>query len=292
MKFGYILPNYGDKIGPRELVELALSCEEQGFDSVFATDHVIMPAELREPYGRLLEPLTTISFIASRTERLKVGTSILVLPQRNPVIVAKQAATIDAYSGGRLILGVGAGWAEKEFGFLNSDFRNRGKVLDESIRLMKALWSEESVEFKGRYFRISDAVFLPKPAKRDIPVWVGGNDGHAIRRAETLGDGWHPVGIGLEAFSKGTEAVRASGGTKTISIRMTTDVRKKRELVTLPSGERRMVASGSAADIRKVIGDYEKAGLDYFCASIMHPSAEETLKDIKRFGQDVVRSYS
>src|SRR5690348_18080725 len=93
MKFGYILPNYGDKIKPGELLEISEACEELGFDSVFATDHVIMPSDLREPYGEVLEPLMTLGYIASRTEKLRVGTSCIVLPQRNPVLVAKQAAT-------------------------------------------------------------------------------------------------------------------------------------------------------------------------------------------------------
>jgi alkanesulfonate monooxygenase SsuD/methylene tetrahydromethanopterin reductase-like flavin-dependent oxidoreductase (luciferase family) len=139
LKFGFVLPNYGDKIASGELVKISRVCEEEGFDSVWATDHVIMPTELREPYGQLLEPFVTLSFVAAATDKVKVGTSSVVLPQRNPILVAKQAAALDVFSGGRLILGLGIGWTEKEFGHLGADFRRRASIMDESIRLMRSL---------------------------------------------------------------------------------------------------------------------------------------------------------
>ena len=155
MKFGYILPNYGDKITPQALLDISDVCEEVGFDSVWATDHIVMPTTLKEPYGQLLEPLTTLGYIASRTEKLKVGTSCIVLPQRNPVLLAKQAAALDVFSKGRVILGLGAGWAEEEFGFLNADFSGRGRVMDESIRLMKTLWKDDRHQLQRQSSSIS-----------------------------------------------------------------------------------------------------------------------------------------
>jgi probable F420-dependent oxidoreductase len=292
MKFGYILPNYGDKISARELAEISQVCEEEGFDSVWATDHVVMPTELREPYGQVLEPLTTLTYIAARTERLMVGTSCIVLPQRNPVLVAKQAATLDVFSKGRVILGFGAGWAEKEFGFLNADFERRGRVMDESIRLMKKLWKDEVVNFDGEFFHIKDALFLPKPPRGDIPVWIGGNGPTSIKRVIRLGDGWHPVGLDLEAFRKGVQRVKESGKGPTISMRMTTDVRKKREQYTTPNQERRVAVSGSSAEIRKEIDRYGEAGLEYYCASINHPAAREIIADLKKFSGEVMKSYN
>ena len=250
-----------------------------------------MPTELREPYGEVLEPLTTLAYIASRTTRLKVGTSCIVLPQRNPVLVAKQAAALDVLSKGRVILGFGAGWAEKEFGFLNADFRRRGRVMDESIRLMKALWRDDVVNFEGKFFHVKDALFLPKPGERDIPVWIGGNGSTAIRRAAGLGDGWHPVGVDLDGFRKGARAVRKSGRKVALSVRMTTDVRKKRPAFTAANGERRVTVSGSPAEIRKEIDAYAEAGLDYYCAAIIHPQAEEIVRDLRAFASDVVKSY-
>ncbi len=292
MKFGYILPNYGDRISPQELLEISRVCEEVGFDSVWATDHIIMPVELKEPYGRLLEPLTTLAYVASRCERLKVGTSCIVLPQRNPVLLAKQAAALDVFSGGRVILGCGAGWAKKEFGFLNADFDRRGKVFDESVKLMKLLWREEVVNFEGKFFHVKDALFFPKPVKKDIPVWIGGNSPASVKRAIRLGDGWHPVGVTLETFREGAERIRKAGRKLTLSLRMTVDIRKKREQMTTLSGEKRVVVSGSTAAVRAGVDRYQKEGLDYFCASINHPAVADIVADLRKFSSEVVKSYS
>ncbi|MDG6985459.1 MAG: LLM class F420-dependent oxidoreductase [Nitrososphaerota archaeon] len=292
MKFGYILPNYGDKVAPQELLEISSVCEESGFDSVWATDHVIMPAELKEPYGQLLEPLTLLSFIGSKCEKLRLGTSCIVLPQRNPILLAKQSAALDVLSKGRLTLGLGAGWAEKEFGYLNADFRNRGKVMDESIALMKSLWKDDVIRFEGKYFDVRDALFLPKPVNRDIPVWVGGNGPTSIRRVVNLGDGWHPVGPDLETFSAGVAKIRGVKKEATMSMRMTTDVRKRRETYIGADNEKRVAVSGTASQIRKDIDAYAEAGLQYYCASINHPEAGEIVKDLRKFSADVIRSYA
>jgi len=292
VKFGYILPNYGDKISARQLVELSRTCEEVGFDSVWATDHIIMPTELREPYGQLLEPLITLASVASATERLRVGTSCIVLPQRNPVLLAKQAAALDVFSKGRVILGFGAGWAEPEFRFLNADFARRGKAMDESIRLMKSLWRDEVVNFDGEFFHLKDALFFPKPVNKDIPVWIGGNGPSAVRRTIRLGDGWHPVGPEVEGFRRGAEEIRHSKKGVTLSMRMTTDVRKRRAPYAGPNNEKRIAVSGSPAEIRKEIDAYALAGLEYYCASINHPSAEDIVADLKLFSAEVMRSYS
>jgi len=273
-------------------VEISEVCEELGFDSVWATDHVIMPEELREPYGELLEPLVTLSYIASATRRLRLGTSCIVLPQRNPILVAKQAATLDAFSGGRVILGLGVGWAEKEFRFMNADFQKRGKVMHESIALMKTLWKEETVNFEGEFFRVRNAQFLPKPAKGDIPVWIGGNGPTAWRRAARHGDGWHPVGTEVSEFAKGAGEIGRSGRDLTLSLRMTTDVRKRRGAYVAPNKEKRVTVSGSSSEIRKQIDAYARAGLEYYCAAINHPTASEIIADLRRFSEGVVRSYA
>jgi len=250
-----------------------------------------MPAELKEPYGELIEPLITLATIAASTERLRVGTSCIVLPQRNPILLAKQAAALDVFSKGRLFLGLGAGWAEPEFRFLNAEFAGRGKRMDESIRLMKSLWRDDVVNFDGDFYHLEDALFLPKPVNRGIPVWIGGNGPSAIRRVLRLGDGWHPVGTGVEDFRRGAEEIRLSKASATLSMRMTTDVRKKRAAYVGPNQERRVAISGSPAEIRKEIGEYESAGLEYYCASINHPLAADIVADLKLFSAEVLRSF-
>lgn len=250
-----------------------------------------MPKEQREPYGQLLEPFVTLSFIAASTEEVKLGTSSIVLPQRNPILVAKQAAALDVFSHGRLILGMGIGWAEKEFGYLGADFRRRASIMEEDVKLMRSLWSDEAVNFEGKHFKLNDAVFLPKPIQGKIPIWIAGNSEGAIRRAIRIGDGWHPVGLDLEHFRGGAEMIATSGRRVTLSLRVTVDVRKKRDEIAGRDGERRVSFSGSPGDIRNSVEAYLDAGLDYCCASILHPSAGEIIADIKKFATDVVSSY-
>jgi probable F420-dependent oxidoreductase len=291
LKFGFVLPNYGDKIGAQELVEIARVCEEVGFDSVWATDHIIMPKEQRDPYGQLLEPFITLSFVAASTEKLKLGTSSVVLPQRNPILVAKQAAALDVFSSGRVILGMGIGWAEKEFGFLGADFRRRASIMEESVILMRSLWGDETVNFDGKHFKLKDAVFLPKPAQGKIPIWISGNSEGALRRAIRIGDGWHPVGLELERFRAGAEAIAKSGKKLTVSLRVTVDVRKKREGLAGHDGEKRTSFSGSPDEIRSSVEAYLSAGLGYCCASILHPTAAEIIEDLRKFAADIISSY-
>src|SRR5712691_547006 len=229
MKFGLCLPNFGGKIGPGELLALAVAAEENGFASVWVTDHIIMPRRLKSPYDELFEPFVTLASIAAKTSEVKLGTSVLVLPQRDPFLVAKQAATLDQFSGGRMILGVGAGWAEEEFEYLRANYRKRGKVLDEGIDLLRRLWTESTINYSGKFFRVSDAVFFPKPVQKTIPIWVGGTSDAAIERAARVGDGWHPVGVEPTRLSQGAAGVKKAGTEKAISVRLTVDVRRRRE---------------------------------------------------------------
>jgi probable F420-dependent oxidoreductase len=292
MRFGFILPNFGGRITAKGIVRISQKAEEAGFESVFATDHIVMPRDMQEPYGNLVEPMMLLSFVAARTTKLKLGTSVIVLPQRNPVLVAKQATALDVLSNGRIILGLGAGWAEKEFAYLNADFKRRGKVFDESIELMRSLWSGEPVDFLGRFFKINGAIFLPKPVQERIPIWIGGSSDSALRRAARLGDGWHPVGPNVETYRKGVERIKRTRRQQfTYSVRMTVDVRKRREDYVSATGEKRITVSGTGRDLRKGIGEFEKVGLDYFVASILHPREEDIIADIKTFSKEVIRSY-
>ena len=292
MKFGLCVPNFGAKITSRDLVTLAVAAEDGGFDSVFVTDHVIMPESEKEPYGELLEPFVTLSYIAAKTSTLKLGTSILVIPQRNPILVAKQVAALDQFSGGRVILGLGAGWAAEEFRFLNADFRARGKVFDESIALMRKLWTEDRVNFSGRFFKVSRAVFLPKPVQTLVPIWIGGTSDAAITRAAKLGDGWHPNGLDPEHLKGGVDMIRKSGRDITISMRITTDVRKKRDEYISATGERRVSLSGDKSEISARLDEYAQAGLDYLVSYIFRETVDQITADIKKFSNEIVGSYT
>jgi probable F420-dependent oxidoreductase len=187
---GVILPNYGDDSSPAGIRRVAEAAEELGFDSVWTTEHVIVGPEGVDPYGRVYDPLVTLGWIAGFTERVGLGTSIVLVPLHNPIHLAKEAATLQELSGGRLRLGVGLGWHEDEFRFMGVPFAGRGRRTDESLRVVQALWAGDR-SFQGEHWSFEDATFAPLP---DPPpeLWVGGSSDRAIRRARELGDVWHP----------------------------------------------------------------------------------------------------
>jgi probable F420-dependent oxidoreductase len=188
---GIILPNFGEDATPEGVRAVAEAAEELGFDSVWATEHIIVGPEAVDPYGRVLDPLVTLGWIAGFTERIGLGTSIVLVPLHHPIHLAKEAATLQLVSGGRLRLGVGMGWHEDEFRFMGVEFRGRGRRADEALRLMKALWAGER-EFHGEHWSFEDATFAPLP-ERAPELWVGGSSEPALRRARELGDVWHPT---------------------------------------------------------------------------------------------------
>jgi probable F420-dependent oxidoreductase len=187
---GAILPNFGEGSSPAGVRRLAEAAEEAGFDSVWATEHIVVGPEAVDPYGRGYDPLVTLGWLAGLTESVKLGTSILLVPLHHPILLAKQAATLQEISGGRLLLGVGVGWHEDEFRIMGVPFAGRGRRANEALRLMRALWRGET-SFEGEVWSFSDATFGPLPAP-EPEIWVGGSSPAAIRRALELGDAWHP----------------------------------------------------------------------------------------------------
>jgi probable F420-dependent oxidoreductase len=211
VEFGANIFGVGALADPETLADVARLAEDLGYHSVFVADHVIMPRTLapKYPYSRdgrfpydpdrdWLDPMVALGYLAGRTTRIRIGTSITVLPMRHPIVTAKQVATADRLSGGRVIFGVGAGWMAEEFALLGEPFHERGRRMDEYLRLLKILWTEASPVFAGKYFQVKDCAFAPKPVQKPhVPVWVGGDSPAALRRAAALGDGWHSAGTSL-----------------------------------------------------------------------------------------------
>jgi probable F420-dependent oxidoreductase len=188
--FGVVLPNYGAEASPDAIRRVAERAEELGFDSVWTTEHIIVGPEAAETYGRVYDPLVTLGWIAGSTQRIGLGTSIVLVPLHNPMHLAKEIATLQELSGGRFTLGVGMGWHKDEYDFMGIPFEGRGRRADEAIRLMRSLWSGER-EFEGKFWSFREATFEPRPATQP-EIWVGGSSEPAIRRALELGDAWHP----------------------------------------------------------------------------------------------------
>ena len=214
MEIGIHLPHIGPLASREGITAFAQLAEEHGFDSLWVSDHVIVPRKLesRYPYSPdgnfpvppdvpFLEPIATLQFVAGVTQRVKLGTTILVIPMRNPIVTAKQLASLDVLSGGRLILGAGAGWMEQEFEMLGAPFERRGARTDEYIELFKALWTEENPSFRGKFWQIEEVGFSPKPLQRPHPpIWTGGHGARALRRAGRLADAWHAAYLDPDAL--------------------------------------------------------------------------------------------
>jgi probable F420-dependent oxidoreductase len=188
--FGVILPNYGAGSSIDGIRRMAETAEELGFDSMWTTEHIIVGPDAADGYGRVYDPLLTLAWIAGRTDRIGLGTSIVLVPLHNPMHLAKEVATLQELSGGRFTLGVGMGWHKDEFEFMGVDFEGRGRRADEAIRLMRALWSGER-DFDGEYWSFHDATSEPHPSPQP-EIWVGGSSPRALRRVRELGDAWHP----------------------------------------------------------------------------------------------------
>lgn len=211
MQFGVTIPNNWGVAEPQEVLACGPLADELGYDSVWVMDHLFNNGYIRErlddkPY---YHPLTTLSYLAATTRRVRLGTSVLVLPYHNPVELAKYTASLDQMSGGRLTLGIGAGGMAEEFAALGVPFRQRGALTNESIAIMKELWTNQDPSYQSPRWQFSDLKFSPKPLQKPhIPLWVGGSSPGAIRRAATLGDGWHPSGLTPEELRAGREEIR------------------------------------------------------------------------------------
>lgn len=217
MKLTVDFPSVAFREGPAKVLDFGRGLEQIGYDEVAVFDHVVMgyPTEDREaprypPQMPILEAVVLMAQLAAVTERIGLSSEVLVLPQRQPVLVAKQISTIDLLSGGRVRLGVGVGWHDAEFDALEEDFSNRGKRMDEAIRLLRAYWSDERIDFAGEYYTSTAMAMEPKPVQDGgPPIWVGGGSKAALRRVAQLGDGWMGTAtVDAESIGRAIETIR------------------------------------------------------------------------------------
>ena len=211
MQIGIHLPQIGRKAGPDAIRRAAVQAEELGFADVWTSEHIILPKNAAYPPSPIFyDPVLTLTWAAAYTKRVRLGTSVLVLPMRHPLPLAKELATLQNLSEGRLILGAGVGWLEAEFAALGVPFRGRGRLMDEGIAMMRAVWSEDPVSFPARTIPavIQDMRSLPQPVK-PIPVWIGGSSEPALKRALRL-DGWHGSRVSPEQAAPVVQRLRAA----------------------------------------------------------------------------------
>ena len=226
MKFGLRYCNTGRYADPALAVELVQAAEEAGFESAWTVEHTVVPeghasAYPYSPDGRMAggvfdfplpDPLIWMAYVAARSRTIKLGTGILILPQHNPVITAKQVATLDVMSGGRVLLGIGVGWLKEEFEAIGASFEDRGARTDEYVAAMRTLWSAERPSFTGEFVRFDGAYCRPQPANGTVPIHVGGHSRAAARRAGRIGDGFFPArGVAAELVAMARAAAAESG---------------------------------------------------------------------------------
>lgn len=208
MKIGVTMLTYGPQVSPENLTSWGVLAEQLGFQFLLLTDHVTSPPQITANFPPpFYEPFTTLAWLAGRTSTIELGTTVAVLPYRHPLNTARIVASIDRFSGGRFIFGVGIGWSKQEYAALGLDFARRGRVTDEYLECVLAHWQQPTVAFHGAHADYADISTEPAPLRRP-PVWVGGLADAALRRTARFGDAWHPYGLGAAALRERLPALR------------------------------------------------------------------------------------
>lgn len=302
MGYGFSLIVRGADATADKIATMAERAEALGIDALWLSAHVILPPQERSGYvmvpGRqhpefwkqgYWEPMTLTAFLAARTRRIHLGTSIVVLPMHNPIEMAKQVAQVDQLSGGRFTFGVGVGWFAEEFEVLGRDFHDRGRRTDEALEMMQVLWRDEPATFHGRYHSFETASFLPKPVQQPRPpIWVAGNSEPAMRRAARYADAWHPVRTTPEqldaAKTRLGELVEQAGrpaGAVALAAKCPMVFQDG------PPGEEQFPTQGRPQDIVDAVKRYQDVGVSDFVFDIIPESLEQALTTMDRFAQEV-----
>ncbi|MGC8476911.1 MAG: LLM class F420-dependent oxidoreductase [Acetobacteraceae bacterium] len=313
MQIGCSAPTSGPLTDPDSIARIATEAEMLGFAYVTVSDHLIIPTDIasRYPYtdsgefpsGARVdrhEQLMTAMFIAAKTSRLRIVTSVMVVPHRPPVLTAKMVATLDVLSKGRITLGIGAGWMEEEFAAVGTPpFAERGAVTDETMRACRELWTREDPAFAGKYVRFSNVVFQPKPVQRPIPIWVGGESGPALRRTAAYADAWYPIGTNpahpmdtLSRYKAGVARLRGlveKAGRDPAAVGLAYRVSSNPEAQPKGTvdGERKLFTGGAAdfaGDLR-ALGEIGVTSVDF---GLFGRDLAATLDNMRRFRDDVM----
>ncbi len=288
MKFGIILPNYGPQATRDTIVDSAITAEKAGYDSVWLTDHLALPEADASVFGHIYESLATLSYLAACTKTIRLGLSTLVLPQRNPIEVAKSLATLDNLSGGRLIVSAGIGWSKGEYQNLGYNFHNRGKRMNEAIKILKICWSgKRIVSFQGDYYHFDNMVFSPAPIQPGgPPLWIAGGSKIALKRAIDLGDGWHPNGSSPAHLKESLQNIQSNPLSPSFSIAVRLGIMLGENPDPDPTG----IISGSNEQIIHQIEDYQNAGMNYAILHFRVDSQSERERDFERFMDEIAPS--
>ena len=309
MRYGFYLPTRGPTSDADSLVKIVEQAERLGFDSTVIADHVVFPVQIESSYPytvggnfpggwEALEQLSLMAFIAGKTRNLRLVTSVMILPYRNPVVTAKMLATIDVLSNGRVIVGVGVGWLREEFETLGCfEFDRRGTLSDEYLKIFKTLWTQEPASFDGEFYRFDALHFLPKPIQKPHPpIWIGGHSRPALRRVARFADGWHPVGanpavpLQPKQFAESCEELRRlteleGRRYEDLTICFKAPLYDK-NTTTVSSTDRRPF-SGSTSQVVDDIGTYSELGVHELIVDFRSDTLNETLERMAQFHEEI-----
>ncbi len=283
---GLILPSYGPALGAEELAGVAVAAEDAGFDSAWATDHLIVPGEYADVYGTIAEALVTLGFLAARTRRIELGVSALVVPQRNPLVALKQLTTLDLLSGGRIVTAVAAGWMEPEFATLGAPYEGRGRLLDEWLELAASVFEQMPgrVRHRGRAFSV-DGWMAPALVRPGGPeLWVAGVSGATLRRAAVTGV-WHPVALPPDELASMAAEFRRRRPDGRVVLRI--GVYFEPEPLRHDDERGRHAVGGPPEWVAARLRDYVDAGADGFVVNLDHREAG-MVERLRRFAEEVV----
>ncbi len=299
MRYGFSLIVRGEDATPETFVKMAERAEALEMDSLWLSAHVVLPPQVKSGYvlipGRkhpphwrecYWEPFTVLSFLAAHTTRITLGTSVVVLPMHNPFECAKQVAEVDRLSNGRFVFGLGVGWFEEEFEVLGQDFGNRGARTDDAIELMKMLWAEDPVTYKGRFYSCEDVAFSPKPVQRPHPpIWVAGASRPACRRAARYAEAFHPARMPPEkvvemrgVLDAECEKIGRAPGSVKLCLKLP---------LVFQEGPGEFPTQGTPGQIVDGLKRYVDVGAGHFTLDFVPEKADVALDAMERFAQEV-----
>ena len=292
----------GNVATPEAFSAIAERAEALGIDALWCSDHIIIPPQTVSRYPgspdgemptswkeRYWEPFTVMAYLAARTSKIRLGISVLNLPRRNPIEVAKTIADLDQLSDGRITLGVGVGWFREEFDVLNRPFNKRGAHADEGLALCKKLWTEETPSHDGQFYKFNDVHFGPKPVQKPHPpIWVGGGSTAALKRAAKYGDGWHPLKPSFEALESGMAELKGyleAEGRKLEGF----DIAIKFHLKFQddPPAEEQSPTEGRPEDIVAGIKRFRDAGVNHCVFDYVPETPDQAIATMERFTKEI-----
>lgn len=288
MDYGLVLPSLGDEANLEGMVAAVDLAELHGFTDIWATDHLLVDHSAEEDYGRIYEIVTTLAWAAGRSTRIRLGASVIVVPMRNAVVLAKELATIDALSGGRLIAGFGVGWSPAEFANVGvaDRFADRGAYTEETVNLCRHLWSGATTGFHGRFHQFDDFVFGPLPAQGgDLPIWLGGRDERALRRVGRLADAYHASATSPATLETRVPIIREAAA---VSGRPMPRLSARVRVEFGAEAESFYTMHGAPDDVAAEIRAFAAVGVDHVALAFPPRDAAGLTSAVERFVSEVI----